>query len=158
LHVARCKVLGFRAKINGEPMHELALAESILDAVSRELQAYPGATPMRVGVKVGVLAAVDVEALRFCFEVALRGTNWSQLKLEAEVVSGEVHCLACDHRMRVKSAILDCERCGSTQTMMHGSDELDLTYLEIERDGNDHIEAEGAERKSENRRGTAPAI
>ena len=47
-------------------MHELALAESILDAVDRELQAYPRATPVRVGVKVGVMAAVDVDALRFC--------------------------------------------------------------------------------------------
>jgi len=131
-------------------MHELALAESILDAVSRELEAYPGATPVRVGVKVGVMAAVDLDALRFCFEIALRGSKWPLLKLDAEVVPGEAHCLDCGHRMRVDSTVLDCERCGSTQTVMHGSDELDLTCLEVERDGYDHVEAEGAERESEN--------
>lgn len=139
-------------------MHELALAESILDAVSRELEAYPGATPVRVGVKIGVMAAVDVDALRFCFEIALRGSKWPQLKLDAEVVSGEAHCLACDHRMRTDTTVLDCERCGSTQTVMHGSDELDLTCLEVERDGNDHVEAEGAEREPENCQGVAPAV
>jgi hydrogenase nickel incorporation protein HypA/HybF len=139
-------------------MHELALAESILDAVSRELKAYPDATPVRVGVKVGVMAAVDVDALRFCFEIATRGSKWPQLKLITETVPGEVHCLACGHRMRADTIVLDCARCGSTQTVMHGSDELDLNYLEIERDGNDHVEAEGAERESENCRGTAPAV
>lgn len=139
-------------------MHELALAESILDAVSRELQAYPGAIPVRIGVKVGVLAAVDVDALRFCFEIALRGTSWSRLQLDAEVVPGEVHCLACGHSMRTEAALLDCQRCGSTQTVMQGSDELDLTCLEVERDGNDHHEAEGVERESENCRCPAQPV
>jgi hydrogenase nickel incorporation protein HypA/HybF len=139
-------------------MHELALAESILDSVSRELEAYPGAAPVRVGVKVGVLAAVDVDALRFCFGVALRGSKWPQLKLDAEVVPGEVHCLACGHRIPATTMVWDCERCGSTQTVMHGSDELDLTCLEVELDGNDHVEAESVEREPENCNRAAPAI
>jgi len=139
-------------------MHELALAESILDAVSRELEAYPGAVPVRVGVKVGVMAAVDLEALRFCFDVALRGTNWSRLRLDAQVVPGEAYCVACGHRMRAEVMVLECARCGSAQTVMHGSDELDLTCLEVERDGNDCIETEGAEREPEDRRRSAAAL
>jgi hydrogenase nickel incorporation protein HypA/HybF len=139
-------------------MHELALAESILDAVGRELEAYPGAAPIRVGVKVGALAAVDVDALRFCFEIALHGSKWPQLKLDAQVVPGEVHCLACGHEMRTETTVLDCKRCGSTQTVMHGSDELDLTCLEVERDGNDHVEAEGAEGEPENCHSAARAV
>jgi Zn finger protein HypA/HybF involved in hydrogenase expression len=86
------------------------------------------------GREGGVMAAVDVDALRFCFEIALRGSKWPLLKLDAETVPGEAHCLACGHRMRVDTTVLDCERCGSTQTVMHGSDELDLTCLEVERD------------------------
>ena len=139
-------------------MHELALAESILDAVDRELQAYPRTTPVRVGVKVGVMAAVDVDALRFCFEIALRGSKWPLLKLDAVVIPGEAHCLACGHKMRTETTVLDCRRCGSTQTVMHGSDDLELTCLEVERDGNDNVEAEGAEREPENCREAAPAV
>jgi hydrogenase nickel incorporation protein HypA/HybF len=139
-------------------MHELALAESILDAVSRELVAYPGATPVRVGVKVGVMAAVDVDALRFCFEIALRGSKWPLLQLTTETVPGEAICLACGHRMRADTTVLDCEQCGSAQTILQGSDELDLTCLEVELDGNDRVEAEGTEREPENCRRTAPAI
>jgi hydrogenase nickel incorporation protein HypA/HybF len=139
-------------------MHELALAESILDAVGRELEAYPGATPIRVGVKVGVMAAVDVDALRFCFEIALRGSKWPLLKLDAEVVPGEAHCLDCGRQMPTITTVLDCTHCGSTNTVMHGSDDLNLTALEVQLDGNDHVEAEGTEREPENCREPAPAI
>lgn len=139
-------------------MHELALAESILNAVSRELERYPGAVPLRVGVKVGVLAAVDLDALRFGFEIAVRGSKWPSLELEAEPVPGEAHCLACGHRMPAETLVWDCERCGSSQTVMHGSDELDLTSLEVERHGNDHAEAESTKREPENCQRPAPAV
>jgi hydrogenase nickel incorporation protein HypA/HybF len=139
-------------------MHELSLAESILDAVGHELEAYPGARPMRVGVKIGALSAVDVDALRFCFEIALRGSKWPQLKLDAELIPAEAHCLACGHRMRAESTVLDCEHCGSTETVMHGSDELDLTCLEVQRDGNDNAEAESVEREPENCHIAAPTV
>ena len=133
-------------------MHELAIAESILDAVRKELTAYPGAVPKRVGVKVGVLAAVDVDALRFCFEIAVRGTEWSLLELDARVIAGEVSCLVCGHKMRAESTVLDCALCGSAQTVMNGSDELDLDYLEVERDehsGTNLPETKSPEREPE---------
>jgi hydrogenase nickel incorporation protein HypA/HybF len=133
-------------------MHELSLAESILDAVRKELAAYPGATPVRVGVKVGAMAAVDIEALRFCFDIAVNGTGWDRLKLDARVIPGEVNCLACGHKMLAESTVLDCELCHSAQTVMHGSDELDIDALEIERDehnGTNQSETEGIERESE---------
>lgn len=139
-------------------MHELSLTESILDAVWNALKACPGAVPLRVGVKVGALAAVDVEALRFCFEIAVDGTELHQLKLDAQVIPGEVRCLACGFSMLTESTVLDCAQCGSARTVMSGSDELDIEYLEVERDGNDHSQAESTEREPEDRRGVAPAV
>jgi hydrogenase nickel incorporation protein HypA/HybF len=115
-------------------MHELSIAESILDAVRTELRAYPGAAPVRIGVKVGVLAAVDVEALRFCFEIAVAGSNWPRLKLDARVIPGTVICLACGHRMIAESTVTDCTLCHSAQTVLDGSDELELDALEVELD------------------------
>jgi hydrogenase nickel incorporation protein HypA/HybF len=139
-------------------MHELSLAESILNAVRKTLEASPGVHPVRVGVKIGALAAVDVEALRFCFEIAVKGTELRKLKLDARIIPGEVRCLACGHSMRVESTVLDCSRCGSVQTVMSGSDELDIDYLEVERDGNDHAEAEGTEREPEDCRHVARTV
>jgi hydrogenase nickel incorporation protein HypA/HybF len=64
-------------------MHELSIAESILEAVRKELAGRPGAKPIRVGLRIGELAAVDVDSLTFCFEAVVRGTDWETLQLDA---------------------------------------------------------------------------
>lgn len=46
-------------------MHEMGIVNSILDAVKRECARYPGAQPRKVAIKIGELAAVDPDALRF---------------------------------------------------------------------------------------------
>ncbi len=122
-------------------MHELALAESIVDAVRTELERYPGAIPIRVGVRIGVMAAVDLDALRFGFDIAVRESGFPRLRLDARIIPGQVTCLACGVETPAESTVFDCPRCGSAQTMLSGSDELDLDALEVERDddGTTHV-------------------
>ena len=57
-------------------MHEMGIACSILDAVAKavannavdkQARRHPGVRATRVGVRIGELAAIDPEALRFCF-------------------------------------------------------------------------------------------
>ena len=42
-------------------MHEMGIANSILDAVRTEAGRYPGTRPTKVGVRLGELAAIDPE-------------------------------------------------------------------------------------------------
>ncbi len=55
-------------------MHEMGIASSVLEAVRAEA-ARQGALPCKVGLRVGELAALDEDALRFCFEAITRGTE-----------------------------------------------------------------------------------
>ena len=59
-------------------MHELSIAESILDAVRKEIALHPGTVPTRVGIKIGSMAAIDPEALKFCFDAIVNGTDWAE--------------------------------------------------------------------------------
>ena len=49
-------------------MHELGIAESVLEAVRRETARFPGSKATRVGVRIGPMAGVDAASLSFCFE------------------------------------------------------------------------------------------
>ncbi len=49
-------------------MHELGIAESVLEAVRRESARYPGSRPTRVGLRIGPMAGIDSASLSFCFE------------------------------------------------------------------------------------------
>ncbi len=65
-------------------MHELGIAESILDAVRKEAVVNSPARPVKVGVRVGALAGIDPDSLSFCFEVLVKGSDLEPLALAIE--------------------------------------------------------------------------
>ena len=65
-------------------MHEMGVANSILEAVQRELDRYPGRRAVKVGVRIGEFAGVDPESLRFCFEALVKGSEFEPLELAVD--------------------------------------------------------------------------
>lgn len=116
-------------------MHELSIAESILDAVQKELVSRPGAKPTRVGLRVGELSAVDVDSLSFCFGAILRGTEWECLQLDLRRCPHCRRCRDCGHEFEVVDYQAGCAQCLGNNTEMTSGDELDFDYLEVETDG-----------------------
>jgi hydrogenase nickel incorporation protein HypA/HybF len=113
-------------------MHEMGIANSILDAVKKEAARYPGAQPRKVGVKIGELTAVDPEALRFCFEVLVQETEMDGLELKIEICPRLHQCLSCSVEFPVRDYDFVCPHCGSLNSKCISGDELQLAYLEID--------------------------
>ena len=65
-------------------MHEMSIANSVMDAVRSEVTRRPGARASKVGLRLGEWAGVDAESLRFCFEVLVKDTEVEPLALEIE--------------------------------------------------------------------------
>jgi hydrogenase nickel incorporation protein HypA/HybF len=65
-------------------MHEVGIAESILDAVRTEMRPHAGARPIKVTVKVGAMAGIDRDSLSFCFEAITRATLFESMTLVIE--------------------------------------------------------------------------
>jgi Zn finger protein HypA/HybF involved in hydrogenase expression len=65
-------------------MHEMGIANSILEAVHQEMQRYPEQRAAKVGVRIGEVAGVDTESLRFCFEALVNGSVFEPLEIEIE--------------------------------------------------------------------------
>jgi len=65
-------------------MHEMGIANSILESVHKELHLYPGQRATKVGVRIGEFAGVDTESLRFCFEALVKGNELEPLDLQIE--------------------------------------------------------------------------
>jgi hydrogenase nickel incorporation protein HypA/HybF len=126
-------------------MHELSIAESILEAVRKELVSYPGARPTRVGLRIGELAAVDVDSLSFCFESVVRGTEWESLQLDAQLCPQRRTCNDCGKEFAVVEYNSHCPMCAGCNTTPSSGDELDFDYLEVETSGTPAIEVKGAE-------------
>jgi hydrogenase nickel incorporation protein HypA/HybF len=68
-------------------MHELGIANSVLEAVEAETARRAGGVPVKVGLRIGEFAGVDPDALSFSFEALVAGTKWHGLALEIQPAS-----------------------------------------------------------------------
>ena len=69
-------------------MHELSIVSSVLEQLDELKKQHEGARFSKVGLRVGELAGVDVDCLRFGFECVVKDTNWESLALEIEQIRG----------------------------------------------------------------------
>ena len=115
-------------------MHELSIAESILDAVHKEIALHPGTVPTRVGIKTGSTNAI-AGAPRASMVRRKLGTDWAELKLDTNVILASRICNNCRNVFVVEDYNSICPACSSSETTPDGGDELDLEYLEVENAG-----------------------
>jgi len=113
-------------------MHELGIATSILDAVAKEAERRPNTHFVKVGLRIGELAAVDCDALNFGWEVITKNTDWNGLALEIEHIPRRQRCSACRHEFEAPDFMTACPQCADPLTVTIAGDELDIAYLEVE--------------------------
>ena len=113
-------------------MHELGIANSVLEAARAEMQQRPGARLVKIGLRVGELSGVDPEALRFGFDALARGTDLETASLEIEFCPRRQRCPACGREFTVVDFEVACPGCAEARTECISGDELSLAYLEME--------------------------
>jgi hydrogenase nickel incorporation protein HypA/HybF len=113
-------------------MHEMGIANSILEATQKEAHRFPGCRARKVGVRIGEMAAVDAESLRFSIDALTRDTELEGLQLEIESCPRRHHCWNCDSVFVVTNHDCRCPSCQSPDTVCIGGDELELSFVEID--------------------------
>ena len=113
-------------------MHELSIAQSVVDTVEKELASRPGALLRKVGMRIGELAGVDADSLRFSWDCLTRETAFEGVTLEIETRAWQRRCSRCELIFAVDDFQTICPRCATEETEPEGGDELDVAYLELE--------------------------
>ena len=90
-------------------MHELGITQSVVDAVTARTGSAPVAS---VRLRVGRLAGVVPDAMRFCFELVTAGTPLEGAELEFDQPEGRGRCRTCGADFALVDLILLCD-CGS---------------------------------------------
>jgi len=113
-------------------MHEIGIAESVLETVRAEMDRHPGARGVEVGIKVGELSGVEPEALRFSFQVLVSGTDLEPLRVSIETSDRRYRCRGCGLEYAPAGWDLACQECGQQQPERIGGEELEICYLDLE--------------------------
>ncbi len=113
-------------------MHEMAIAESILTALEEQGRAQDYTRVTLVRLEIGPLAGVEIEALRFCFDVVIKGSLADGARLEIISDPARAWCLACGRTVTIEQRYDPCPGCGGHQLQITGGTELRIKELEVE--------------------------
>jgi hydrogenase nickel incorporation protein HypA/HybF len=112
-------------------MHEMSLAMSVLQIVEEAARSHPGARVTSVRLEIGALAAVECEALRFCFDAVTRGSIASDAQLQIIELPGQGWCLQCDRAVLMDRQSLNCPHCGGEGVQATAGTEMRVKDFEI---------------------------
>ncbi len=112
-------------------MHEMSLCEGILQ-ILEETAASQGFKEVRtVRLEIGKFAGVEIDALRFGFDVVMKGTVAENAALDVIESPGLAHCFDCSDTVTVDERLSPCPVCGNRQLFPTGGDQMRIKELEV---------------------------
>jgi hydrogenase nickel incorporation protein HypA/HybF len=114
-------------------MHELSLAEGVLDAALRAARLHRLVRITKVRIRAGVLRSVVPAAMETAFAALKEGTPASDAELEIEFAPLRILC-ACGGETASEEAVFVCPFCGGTETIVLQGDELIVETVEGEQE------------------------
>jgi len=82
-------------------------------------------------LRIGTLAGVEPDALRFTHEVVWKGTLAEGAALMIEEVQAECWCQPCAAPFPADGGVCECPRCGAISRELRQGRELQLASLEL---------------------------
>ena len=108
-------------------MHELAIAQGVIDQVTERL---PDGRVTRVRLEIGSLSGVVADSLLFCFDLAAEGTNLAGASLEISETAARCNCRQCGREFTPDGLLPLCP-CGSADVRVLSGEELRISSVEV---------------------------
>src|SRR5438477_7903261 len=114
-------------------MHELAIAQSLVDAVETRASECNAARVKGVRLKIGEASGVVTDSLTFCFEMlASLDPLLANAELWIDVVPHRARCRHCAKEFAIANFIAQCPTCKEWSSEVISGTELQILEMEIE--------------------------
>lgn len=112
-------------------MHEMSLTESVVEIALEETRKAGASRVRRIRLDIGVLSAVEPEAMRFCFAAASAGTAAEGAELTIDSVPGAGWCDDCATTVALDERYGPCPLCDGFRVRMTAGGEMKIRELEV---------------------------
>jgi hydrogenase nickel incorporation protein HypA/HybF len=114
-------------------MHELAIAESIVDAVDTRAAECNATRVKGVRLRIGEASGVVTDSLTFCFEMLTSlNPTLAGAQLLIDIVPHRAWCRHCAREFPVTNFIVQCPTCQEWDAKVISGTELQILDMEIE--------------------------
>lgn len=113
-------------------MHELSLMEAVREQALEQARLHAASRIDGITLRIGSLAGVEPEALRFAFEVVMAGSIAAEAWLRIEQVPAAAFCSRCGREFPVLEGLWECPDCGGLSPQLRRGRELELASLQLD--------------------------
>ena len=113
-------------------MHELSIAQAIIESLEEEQRTRGFHRITRVEIRLGEFSNIVPESLLFCFDASKTGTIASDAELHLTIMPLQGTCTDCKQPVELKEDYFLCPHCGSFQVAILSGEELDLVSIDVE--------------------------
>jgi len=113
-------------------MHEISICEGILSILEDNAKTQGYNKVKTVWLEIGELAGIEIEALRFGFDVVTQHSIAKDSRLEIITIPGVAWCMSCAKNVNVNQKFQACPDCGSYQLQITGGDQMRIKELEVD--------------------------
>ncbi len=113
-------------------MHEMSLAESVQEIVIEAARANGARRVAAVRLEIGKLAQIEIDAMRFAFDVVMRGSLADSARLEIVEIDGSAWCMRCSKPVLIARRGNACPACDSHQLQVTGGERMRVLEIEVE--------------------------
>jgi len=112
-------------------MHELSLAEGLLQIIGDAAVRDKFSQVTTVWLEIGQLSSVETQALAFCFDAVARGTVAQGARLEILTPPGLGWCEDCLAPLTMAEIFDTCPQCDGYHVRVTGGTEMRVKELEV---------------------------
>ncbi len=110
-------------------MHELSIAEGIIEIVERTAEANGVKRVKSVRIAVGELAGIDIPSLEFAWQSVRKGGPAETAELVVDRPPGTAWCMRCSKTVPLRRYGDPCPDCGSHELAATGGTEMRVVDL-----------------------------
>lgn len=112
-------------------MHEVSIMQSTLDIAFEQAKAQGATRVHQLCMRIGSLAGVVEDSLRFAFDAMSPGTMAEGATLVVESVSAACYCPTCQREFEAADVFCECPTCKQPSGQIVRGRELELVRLEV---------------------------
>ena len=115
----------------GIAMHELSLLENVRELLESHAESQHFTQVTRVTLEIGKLSCVEPDALRFGFDVVMKGSLAENAELIISEAEGLGLCRQCQQQMEMETLYDPCAYCGSPLVQVIQGTEMKIKDLMV---------------------------
>lgn len=113
-------------------MHEMSIAEGIVVSLEESAKQHQFTRVKKVWVEVGRFSGVEIDSLRFAWDVVTRDSLVAGAELDIIEITGIAWCFTCGENKPVANRYDPCPTCGGHQMQVVSGNELKIKEIEVE--------------------------